>query len=121
MNSMRTMTMVLNQATPYKLINNCNILLVFYTLFHSMLLLHTWNLVGNSVLSCTKSNSMCFCICQKENSFLLFIIASVIIVIICVSYDESLLENSHRRRWYSASQTSPLPTNVLLDLMLLNY
>lgn len=42
MNSMRTMTMVLNQATPYKLINNCNILLVFYTLFHSMLLLHTW-------------------------------------------------------------------------------
>lgn len=33
MNSMRTMTMVLNQATPYKLINNCNILLVFYTLF----------------------------------------------------------------------------------------
>lgn len=31
MNSMRTMTMVLNQATPYKLINNCNILLVFYT------------------------------------------------------------------------------------------
>lgn len=33
MNSMRTMTMVLNQATPYKLINNCNILLVFYIFF----------------------------------------------------------------------------------------
>lgn len=113
--------MVLNQATPYKLINNCNILLVFYTLFHSPPLfssLHTYNLVGKTfILSCTQC--VFFAFAKKENSFLLFIIASIVIIIV---YDESLLEKILITEGGTVHPQATIEnTNVLLDLMLLNY